>query len=203
MLIKVAIRPFGSRSRRDRAARLPASRLRAAQISAGKLFDRVECFPPDRWCEIEAFRPRILVGHGLELGNFAEHVKRCGIEFPSLDQAIFVVTQYPYNPLSDTVRLVLWRTFGLPIYEVYLAPDGTPLCYECEAHEGWHAQDGIRMSAQHGELVLHAVRRSLHTGLAGEILENPCPCGRPGSRVINVRERVERRRWNHRLAATA
>ncbi|HEX4230447.1 MAG TPA: hypothetical protein VHZ07_17360 [Bryobacteraceae bacterium] len=203
MLIKVAIRSFGSPARKSRASHLSVSRLRAAQISAGKLFDRVECFPPDRWCEIESFRPRILVGHGSELGSFAEHVKRCGIEFPSLDQAIFVVTQYPYNPLSEAVRLVLWRTFGVPIYEVYLAPDGTPLCYECEAHEGWHAQVGINMSVQYDELVLHAERRSLHTGLAAEILQNPCACGRPGARVVNVRERLERRRWKHRLAATA
>lgn len=201
MHLKVAIRPFGSHSRKDRG--IPSSRLRAAQISSGKLFDRVECFPPERWCEIEAFRPRILVGHGAELGSFAEHVKRCGIEFPSLDQAIFVVTQYPYNPLSDATRLILWRTFGVPIYEVYFAPDGAPLCYECEAHEGWHAQDGIKMSAHHGELVLHAQRGSLNTGLAGEIMENSCPCGRPGARVINVRERQERRRWTHQLAATA
>lgn len=203
MLIKVVVRPFGFRTRKNRNSRFSAPHLRAAQISSGKLFDRVECFPPERWSEIEAFRPRILVGHGAELRSFAEHVRRCGVDFPSLDRAIFAATQYPYNPLNDTVRAILWRTFGVPVYEVYLAPDGTPLCYECEAHEGWHAQEGIKMSADHEELVLDARGRRLHTHLTGEILETPCPCGRRGARVVNVRELVERRSWNYRLAATA
>lgn len=203
MLIKAAIRPLGFRLRKNRDARLPAPHLRAAQISSGKLFDRVECFPPERWCDIEAYQPRILVGYSAELRSFAEHVQRCGVRFASLDRAIFVATQYPYNPLNVTVRNMLWRTFGVPIYEVYLAPDGTPLCYECEAHEGWHVQDGIKMSNHRDELVLHTRRRSFHTKLSGEIVETPCPCGRRGARVFNVRELLERRQWNYRLAETA
>ncbi|MGC2662326.1 MAG: hypothetical protein WA324_30550 [Bryobacteraceae bacterium] len=204
MPIKVALRLRGpSTSRSNRKVRLSKTTVRAAQISSGKLFDRVECFPPDRWRELEAFRPRILVGHSSELLTFADHVKRCGVEFPSLDRAIFVATQYPYKPLNDVVRVVLWQTFGVPIYEVYLSPEGVPLCYECEAHDGWHAQDGIKMSMHHGELLLHTDRRRLHTGLTGEILDKRCPCGRPGVRVVNVAERTPIRAWNHRLAATA
>jgi hypothetical protein len=203
MSMKVAARLRGYSTRKKREFRFTTPHLRAAQVSAGKLFDRVECFPPERWRELEGFGPRILVGHSAELQSFAEHVKGCGIEFPSLDRAIFVATQFPDKPLDDVVRLVLWKTFGVPIYEVYIAPDGSPLCYECEAHEGWHAQEGIRLSAYRGELVLFDQRRRLHTGLMGEIEGSRCPCGRPGARVINVREPVQYPSLEYRLSATA
>lgn len=167
------------------------------------MFAGVECFPPERWRELEGFRPRILVGSSTELQSFAAHVDRCGIDFPSIDRAIFVTTRYPEPPVNDVLRVVLWQTFGVPIYEVYLAPDRTPLCYECEAHEGWHAYDGTKISMPNGQLVIHARRRTLHTGLVADTLETPCPCGRPGARIANMRERVQRQRWDHRLAATA
>jgi hypothetical protein len=205
MQINLAIRRFSLPMDRGRRSRSAAPHLRTAQLSSGKIFAGVECFPPERWRELDAFRPRILVGSSGELQSFAAHVERCGIDFASVDRAIFVTTRYPEPPMTDVLRVVLWQTFGVPIYEVYLAPDSTPLCYECEAHDGLHPYDGTKISMLNGQLVMQARRRTLQTGLVADLLTTPCACGRPGARIVNMRERIERRRrdHHHRLAATA
>jgi hypothetical protein len=116
---------------------------------------------------------------------------------------VFVLTQCGDRPVSDTVRVVLWQTFGVPVYELLVGPGGMLLACECEAQEGWHAQPYANFSVSHGEVVIEALRQKrLRTGLLGYIETALCACGRPGMRVMHT-EAQGSNQVRHELAATA
>lgn len=203
MRLPMNIRRFRSQGTIRR--NLPLStgaKLRMAQIGTRADFDSVRLFRPGEWSEIEAYRPRVLTGSAADLHELAERVELRTIELSCVDHAIFVLTGCDDEPLGDVLRVVLWQTFGVPVYELFIALPGVVAAWECEVHEGWHVQPGAVFSLVNRELVFDGFgRKHMGTGLSGVIEQESCACGRQGDRLINVKRRAARP--ERRLAAIA
>jgi hypothetical protein len=175
--------------RKSRRQKLPFSfgqNVKAAQISSvGSTFDSVQVFESPRWSELVRFEPRVLVGSWRDLHLLAEQVALGKLELATVDHALFVVTGCGSAPLNDTVRVILWQSFGVPVYELLVDNSGVLLAAECEAHEGWHIQPGASVSAV-GDKTMVAGTSSERPviGLSGYIENEPCACGRPGNRIV-------------------
>jgi hypothetical protein len=204
MRIPVSIRRFRRNSTEHRRLPFPASRhSRAAQITATSFFDHVETFPYERWRELEIYRPRVLVGPATDLQKLAELVEIGTLDVRSVDCAVFVLTECGGRPVSDVLRVVFWQAFGVPVYELLVDGEGILLARECELQEGWHPQPYATFSVSDNELIVHALRRkALRTGLVGNIETAACPCGRPGTRLLDI-EALGSREAQRELAATA
>lgn len=199
------INRFRAQSRSRRKLPLPASSsVRVAQVSAAAIrFDSVELFCRDRWDQLEAFRPGVLVGSAADLRSLAELTERSILDLASIDHATFVLTGCGDRPVSDTCRVVLWQAFGVPVYELFTGPGGVLLACECEAHEGWHVEPGVTLSLVEGEVMVEAAGLTVtRTGLGAGIDSGMCPCGRAGTRLTNI-EALASRRSRRQLAATA
>ena len=182
----------------------PASpELRLAQLSPGPRFDSVAPFTPERWFELEAYRPRALAGETADLERLLEQVQFGMLDLTSVDRAVLVLTRYRTRPMSDISRVALWQGFGVPTFELYLGPDNSLLAAECEAREGWHLEPGVECWSHDGELILDSPGNyGLRTGLTATVEEAACPCGRTTPRLMNI-EAIERPALPRRLAASA
>lgn len=189
-----------------RRPRLPfpgASRVRAAQITSTTAFDRVTPFPRDRWAELQAFRPQVLVGPAADLLELATIAKTEMMDVSSVDHALFVLTTCGDEPLSDVSRVVLWQTFGVPVYELFVGRDNKVLASECEAHEGWHIEADADFFMRNRELHVRVPRQNvMSTGLIANIETAPCACGREAARVMDLQV-CDARENRAALAATA
>jgi len=160
---------------------------RIAQVSLpGVLFEKARYLPVGNVKALEEYCPQALVGSSSHLLELARQVNSAQTAFPELDSSIYVLTDFRDAPLSDSERTALWKVFSVPVYEVVLADDGALLASECEAQEGWHIENGVRFSRVNDQLWYSRRGRDTGTGLVGEIQDEPCPCGRPGPRVINA-----------------
>lgn len=111
------------------------------------------------WMEaVRAFRPQAIAGTFAQM----ESLTRIG----TLTHAIVILSTEAGPRLTSEQRDFLWRTFRVPAFEQIVAPDGTLLAAECEAHDGLH------------------IVSPLLTAPAADIDQSPCPCGRPGTRLI-------------------
>lgn len=153
--------------------------------------------------DIQGYRPNMLVGTARELQELAGQVELGTVDLSSVDYAVIALTRCGQSPISDVTRVVLWQTFGVPVYEIFVGLDNSILGYECELHEGWHIAPKIRFAELNGELLLEAPGPvMLQTALKGFVTDDKCPCGRAGSRLLEV-EPVQRINWPVELAATA
>jgi hypothetical protein len=204
MRVPASVRRFSRKNTQHYRLPFPASpNLRAAQVSAATFFEGVQPFPDERWGELEIYRPSVLVGPAEDLKRLAERVRFGALDVRSVDRVVFVLTQCGNRPLSDTLRVVLWQTFGVPVYELLIGPGGMLLARECEVQEGWHAQPYAKFSVSHGEVLVDALHhRKLRTGLLGYIETAVCACGRPGMRVMHT-EAQGSNEVRSELAATA
>lgn len=122
----------------------------------------------------------------------------------ALRQALIAFTGLADPSLQDDARRLLWRTFGVPVFEQFRASGGQLLAGECEAHEGLHisvdrAHFELDPRAQGPELLVSYLNGSaapvlrLATGLTAEIAISTCACGVDSPRLIDIRKRVTRR----------
>ena len=178
--------------------------MRLAQLSeSAPAFGVLEPFRTDSTTELEGFQPNMISGTARELQHLAEQVELGTVDLSSVDHCIIALTRCGYAPLSDVTRVVLWQTFGVPVYEVFIGLDNAILGYECELHEGWHLAAKVSFSDFKGELMLDAPGISgLHTSLKGFVTDDKCPCGRASRRLMNV-EPVHRANLTQGWAATA
>lgn len=195
---------LGARGRNRAKLPFPAAPgLRIAQTSPRATFPGVEAFAFDRWQALEAFRPQILVGPALALHMLAVRVQEKALDLASVDHAIFVTSECDASTLTDSARVVLWQTFGVPVYELLTDSKGQLLACECEAHDGWHVEPHVNCEIDGDEVLLRlSGRRSAPTRLATKIDTDVCPCGRAGARILPA-ERKLPAQPGRRLAATA
>jgi hypothetical protein len=184
------------RGRKSAPIQLPfpvSPTLRLAQLSSGPKFAGVQPFRLKKVQDLRTFAPNVVVGSASELRRFAEQAVSSSLDTSSIDHALVVVTHYGTQPLTDLVRVTLWQAFGVPIFELYLGLDYGLLCAECEAHEGWHLAPGVCCTLlDGGEMILSGGgNNGLHTGFTASLDPNPCPCGRPSPRVLDI-EQVSR-----------
>lgn len=187
---------------RRRLPLLPATNLRIAQIGKTEWFDGVKAFLPGAWKEMEAYRPRVIAASASHMQELAHETHLGSIELSSIDHAIMVLTSVGDQPLTDVGRVVLWQSFGVPVYELLVSARGMLLASECEAHDGLHLEAGAVFSSIDNELVLEGSGLSrIRTGITGQLKAERCACGREGMRLLGIqlRSTVATRRF----AATA
>jgi hypothetical protein len=203
MRLPVNVRRFRSQgSHRRKLPLVSTTNVRVAQIAESSDFESVQAFRPGEWSRVEAYRPRVIAGAAANLQELAERVELHVVDLSSVDHAIFVLTRCGDVPLQDVLRVVLWQTFGVPVYELFVAGRGLVAASECETHEGWHVEPGAAFSTVNGELVCDGFgNKALRTGLRGWIETTPCACGREGARLLNIEQHEARPA--QRLAATA
>ncbi len=174
-----------------------------AQVSVFPEFESARPFRREKWSELEAFRPNILIGYGFELERLADSIVKQELTLTSVDRAIFALTDCGSNPIGLKLRDKLWQTFSVPVYEMIIAPGCRLLAAECETHEGWHVQPGTSAYVIQGEVVCDLPPlTNLHTGFTGEIDTAPCACGRPTARLKNLGPCLPRP-YDRQLAAIA
>lgn len=179
------------------------SEMKAAQISGFPEFESVEPFPAGSWKQLPAFAPNTLLGYGYDLLRLAAKAANGEILLPSVDHAIFALTDCGASPITDVLRVTLWQTFGVPVYELIVAPGFRLLAAECEAHDGWHLSSDTKAYLRLGDLLYDAPHaRGLHSGFAATIDEEPCGCGRQTQRLKALIPRLPRS-FDQPLGATA
>lgn len=178
--------------------------VRVAQILSFPVFEGAEWFGFEDWQQIGSFEPQVLVGPASALQTLAARIHENVLDLSSVDHAIFVTTECGQPPLSDTARVVLWQTFGVPVYELLIGAGGKLLASECEAHNGWHLEPNVKLETADGELCVAALGKDLPQpiGLTARAETGLCPCGRAGTRILQV-ERKPPARVGRRLAAIA
>lgn len=113
---------------------------------------------------MRAWAPEALV---LPLGlalTLADQKQRGLFELPSLDTAIIALTSVEDSPIAEHHRDLLWRAFGVPLFEQLRGANGLVIAAECEVHDGLHVLNGDLQ-------------------FAGELITNQCPCGAQTPRV--------------------
>jgi hypothetical protein len=162
--------------------------MRLVQLSPGPRFAHVRPLVLKRWAHLPLLAPNVVAGSLPELQLLADEVALRSLDASCIDHALVVLTHYGARPLSDVMRVTLWQSFGVPIFELYLGLDQSLLASECEAHDGWHVAPGIGFaSIGSGELIVDgAGNTGLHTGLRGSLDETPCPCGQTSPRILNI-----------------
>jgi hypothetical protein len=117
---------------------------------------------------LRVWAPEVLV-LPLDLAlSLADRKQRGLFDLPSLKTAIVVLTSIRDSPLADHHRDLLWRAFGLPVFEQLRASDGAVIARECEVHDGLHFQPGEAR------------------GLTGEIVTDHCACGAETPRLRSL-----------------
>lgn len=135
---------------------------RTAILAAGFEETRLIRGFPSGWSqEAERFRPTALAGTFQALRPLTIR----GDEI-ALRHAVIVFHYGLDIRLLDSERDLLWKAFGVPIFEQILDADNRLLAMECEAHEGLHLM----------------VDRACE-----EMDRAPCPCGNPRPRLAEPR----------------
>ncbi len=116
--------------------------------------------------------------------TFADQKQRQLLEFPDLTIAIVLLTSLEDTPLEDHHRTLIWRAFGVPIFEQLLGWDGTVIARECEVHDGQHIDEAAAICEKDGnELIVTQLTSfeepilRIRTGLTAMIATEHCECG--------------------------
>ena len=196
--------PIALPKRRKLPCSSPRTSLRVAQVTApDTLFEGPRYFAPFRGSGLDQFSPQALAGSAHHLTALIHALRQGQLHLPDVTQSVFVLTGCGQVPASDSLRASLWHAFGVPVYELLLDTENVPIASECDAHEGWHIEEGVTFFIQNDQLWFRWRRRQpACTGLTGLVEEQPCPCGRAGKRIVNV-EADFRDPLRARLAAIA
>jgi hypothetical protein len=140
---------------------------RIALLETGFRYDRnIREFSPEDLSWMQAYEPEALV---LTLGqalSLADRKLRGRVHLPSLSVALVVLTALEDSPLAAHHRDLLWRAFGVPVFEQVRGRDGAVVARECEVHDG-----------------LHVVEPAAVRHLTGAIVRDHCECGRETPRL--------------------
>lgn len=201
--LPVSMRARLRRPERRRSPFAVPAGVRQAQLSGEPLFEGVSVFHDNEWAALEAFRPHVVIGDRTRLQRLAEDARNGEVDISSVDRAILAATPCGAPPIDDVLRVVLWQTFGVPVYELLISADGRLLGTDCEAQEGWHLEPGFQAFFAGRELVITTDGEpAIHTSLAAQLSHQPCACGRAGSLILRP-ERLRRLAPARRWAATA
>ncbi len=160
--------------------------VRAAVLSPGFAETRwVRVFPGGWGRDVEQYRPELVAATLTDLRRMAALTAMGRIDLSSLDCALVAFTGNHRPCLTDADRNLFWRVFEIPLFEQFLDSKGRVVAAECDAHEGLHI----------------LTRGFLFYGRESEIDPAPCRCGRPGPRIVGLREKVRTR--VHAVAAAA
>ena len=134
------LQPAGRMRTQPQQFIFPLSRpVRVALLEEGFRTDaNVRTFEPDDMAWLRSYAPEALVAP-LDLAlSLADRKRRGILDLPSVRTAIVVLTSGEDSPLTDDHRDLLWRAWGVPVFEQLRGPDGTVIARECEVHDGLH-----------------------------------------------------------------
>lgn len=149
------IQPAGRISTQPQQFTFPLSgAVRVALLEEGFRGDaNVRTFAPDDLASLRSWAPEALVAP-LDLALSLADGKRRGIlDLPSVSTAIVVLTFADDSPLTDDHRDLLWRAWGVPVFEQLRGPDGAVIARECEVHDGLHIAADFDFSRTGFEIV--------------------------------------------------
>jgi len=107
----------------------------------------------------------------IDLALFLANRKQLGLfDLPSLNTAIVVLTSLSESPLAPRHRDLLWRVFGVPVFEQLRGTDGAVIARECEVHDGLHMTESL-------------------PHLRGEIVTDQCACGAETPRLRSLSQK--------------
>jgi hypothetical protein len=143
--------------------------------------------------ELRDFVPEALV-LPLQLAlTLADQKHRGLIDLPTIKTAIVVLTSFDDTPLEPHHRDLIWRAFGVPLFEQLRGWDGAVLARECEVHDGLHLdEDAAIFHEKDGELLVTQLTAfedpiiRVRTGWSGEIGREHCECGAETPRLRNL-----------------
>ena len=111
-----------------------------------------------------------------------------------LRHSVIVFTGWTEGVLNEADRDLLWRVFRVPLFEYFLAFDGTPAAAECDAHDGMHLRtEQVMVEFAREDLLVtplgdpEAPALRVRTGLTADVRLTPCGCGQPGVRLASLR----------------
>jgi phenylacetate-coenzyme A ligase PaaK-like adenylate-forming protein len=113
---------------------------------------------------MQAWAPEAIVAP-LEIAlSLAE--KRLGglVDLSNLTAAV-VLTDIDGEALSEDRRELLWKAFGVPVFEQLRSREGAIVARECEVHDGLHVDPEAR------------VAHELSALSAAMTVSEPCECG--------------------------
>jgi len=175
--------------RRPRLPVIDASKLRVAQLTATPLFEAAKVFAPGSWCELAAFAPQVLLATTADYLRLIDRMSLHTVDAGAVSHAVFVITAIGDKPTTEQFRDLLWRSFRVPVYELYVDGRGALLAYDCEAQDGWHVEPACGLEIEGGELLLRSRGAQVRTGLSAAVDYNPCPCGITHPRVFCAPEK--------------
>lgn len=100
----------------------------------------VRVFPYGWTEEVKRFAPAVVAGTYAQL----RALSRLNLE---LTHAVVVLSWNVDGTLNSVDRDLLWRAFGLPVFEQVLGPRNELAAYECEAHDGLHPVNAAEVDA--------------------------------------------------------
>lgn len=130
---------------------------------------------------------------------------RAGADLPSvfgpLRNAVIAFTGILEGPLTPEDGDRLWRQYQVPVFEQFLGMEGELLAWECEIHHGLHVREEAAFFEGGGQdrLMVSFLANPrlpmlrLETGMSGRLVEEPCPCGEPAPRLVDLRRRLVRK----------
>jgi hypothetical protein len=120
-------------------------------------------------------------------------------------RALLIRTGLDEGLLSPIERDGLWQRHGVPMFEHLVGMDGALMAWECETHSGLHViEENVVFELVQGELLLTSLTDlaqptlQMRTGWSARIETDPCDCGRPGRRLIDLHDLAPRAAWRHR-----
>lgn len=116
---------------------------------------------------LEAFAPQSLVAPIKIALELADQKLRGYPALASLDVALVVLTHAGDPVLDEYHRDLLWRAFGVPVFEQLRDSDGLVIARECEVHDGLHLEAGLHL--EDGAPLPGALRC--------EMISGHCECG--------------------------
>jgi hypothetical protein len=146
--------------------------------------ENIRRFNSDDIVSMHDYAPEALVAPLVLALSLAEQKMRGLFDLPSLQTAIVVLTSLEDSLLADHHRDLLWRAFGVPLFEQLRGWDGTIIARECEVHDGLHIDESAALIQLHEDELLATQFGALgtpiiraRTGLTGEIVVGTCECG--------------------------
>jgi hypothetical protein len=139
--------------------------VRIALFEQGFCAERnIREFDPEDLVGLHSYAPEALVAP-IEIAlSLADQKSRGLIDLRSLNVAIVVLTSLDDSPLTDNRRDLLWRAFGVPMFEQLRGSDGVVIARECEVHDGLHLDPN-----NDGSVAV--------PNLPGQIVSGRCECG--------------------------
>ncbi len=144
-------------------------------------------FEPRDFEALREYAPESLALPLSEALSIADYKMRGLLDLPSLRFAMVVLSSLDSRgdgPMADHHRDLLWKAFGIPVFEQLRDWSGTVIARECEVHDGLHFDSAsVTAQAVSRELIV----ATMPSGFSADLTTEQCDCGLETARLRNFR----------------